>query len=217
MIAFYDLDRTLIEENSAYLYALFEKKHHRITARQFATSAIWMALYHMNLLDIDKAYAKAVASYKGRSELEVYHQVKEFFQTKIQDRLLPGAMDSFQEHRLKNHELVLLTNGSPIQAKLACEAWSMDDWLANHFNVDNNGRFLGTFRKPLCYGQGKVVRAKDYAESKGIPIENCTFFSDSYSDLPMLKAVGHPRVVNPDPKLRAFAKKHSWPVLDWRR
>ena len=46
-------------------------------------------------------------------------------------------------------------------------------------------------------------------------LEHCYFYSDSYTDLPMLEAVGYPRVVNPDLRLRRLARRRGWPVLDW--
>src|SRR5205823_6222154 len=38
-------------------------------------------------------------------------------------------------------------------------------------------------------------------------------YSDSESDLPMLRAVGHPVVVNPDAELRRIALEEGWEVL----
>jgi hypothetical protein len=42
-------------------------------------------------------------------------------------------------------------------------------------------------------------------------------YSDSESDLPMLRVVGHPVVVNPDPDLRRIAAEEGWEVLDLDR
>jgi phosphoserine phosphatase len=31
----------------------------------------------------------------------------------------------------------------------------------------------------------------------------------------MLRAVGHPRVVSPDPRLSRAARQGGWPILQW--
>jgi len=41
------------------------------------------------------------------------------------------------------------------------------------------------------------------------------FYSDSMSDVLLLEMVGHPVVVNPDPRLRKHAEERNWPIVDW--
>ena len=41
-------------------------------------------------------------------------------------------------------------------------------------------------------------------------------YSDSLSDYPMLAVVGRPCAVNPDRKLRSYARAYEWPILDLR-
>ena len=50
----------------------------------------------------------------------------------------------------------------------------------------------------------------------GLDVDASYFYTDSYTDLPMLKKVLHPRVVNPDPRLRRYARKQNWPILEWK-
>ena len=46
-------------------------------------------------------------------------------------------------------------------------------------------------------------------------LDESFFYSDSFTDLPMLERVGQPRVVAPDPRLRRVARKRGWPILRW--
>ena len=54
--AFFDLDRTLIDVNSGFLYARHEYRLGRVTARQFAESVFWTLLYHLALLNAERAF-----------------------------------------------------------------------------------------------------------------------------------------------------------------
>jgi phosphoserine phosphatase len=78
-----------------------------------------------------------------------------------------------------------------------------------------DGRFTGRVLEPVCYGLGKVHWAERLAERAAIDLDGSYFYTDSYSDLPMLQRVGHRVVVNPDPRLRRFARKAGWTVEAW--
>jgi phosphoserine phosphatase len=98
---------------------------------------------------------------------------------------------------------------------VAAEEWGFDDFLANDFHTGDDGALVGTFHTPLCYGSGKVAHAERWASDRAVDLDSSFFYTDSYSDLPMLERVGEPRVVAPDPRLAREAKKRGWPVLDW--
>ena len=65
----------------------------------------------------------------------------------------------------------------------------------------------------MCYGEGKYHWARVYAEARGIDLARSYFYTDSYSDLPMLRRVGHPVIVNPDRRLRRLALQEGWPIV----
>jgi HAD superfamily hydrolase (TIGR01490 family) len=212
--AFFDLDRTLIDVNSAVLYAKFEKRHNRINYRQLFMSIFYTGLYHLNLLDMESAYQKVTQHYKGMLEQELAERTLAFFSAEVEPRLQPGARQALADHRQRGHRLVLLTSSSCYQAMAACQSWGLDHWIANQF-PSKDGILDGTFVKPLCYGPGKVTLAEKWARQEGINLDQSYFYSDSYSDLPMLRRVGFPKVVNPDPKLKNYSRQMKWQVLNW--
>jgi phosphoserine phosphatase len=69
--------------------------------------------------------------------------------------------------------------------------------------------------EPLCFGAGKVVAAEAWAARHGVDLADTTFYTDSYTDLPMLERVGRPVAVNPDPRLARTARRRGWPILRW--
>jgi len=56
-----------------------------------------------------------------------------------------------------------------------------------------------------------------FADRHEIDLDSSYAYSDSLSDLPMLRAVGNPVAVNPDPPLAAIAKEEDWQVLRFER
>jgi phosphoserine phosphatase len=68
-----------------------------------------------------------------------------------------------------------------------------------------------------AYGEGKAEAMQSLAIEHGFDLDECFAYSDSYTDLPMLNAVGNPRAVNPDSDLRAVAIERNWAVLDFEK
>jgi phosphoserine phosphatase len=70
--------------------------------------------------------------------------------------------------------------------------------------VVEDGKYTGDVAF-YCFGEGKVQAIQELAAREGYPLEYCYAYSDSVTDVPMLEAVGHPSVVNPDRGLRREA------------
>ena len=87
--------------------------------------------------------------------------------------------------------------------------------MCTELELDAAGRFTGRPIDPLCYGVGKLERAKGLAERQGFELSEATFYSDSITDLPLLEVVRHPHVVNPDARLRRVARQRGWPIEEW--
>jgi len=156
-----------------------------------------------------------VGHYRGTLRTEIDERTRSWFFDEVQARLRPGAARALSAHREKGHKLVLLTNSSVFEARVASETWELDHYLANDFVTDETGRLTGDFSRPLCYGEGKVLYAEKWSAEEGIELSDAFFYTDSYSDVPMLERVGEPRVVAPDPRLRRLAKRRGWEVLTW--
>ncbi|NBV12351.1 MAG: HAD-IB family hydrolase, partial [Actinobacteria bacterium] len=80
-----------------------------------------------------------------------------------------------------------------------------------------DGKYTGNLTGKLLHGKEKAVAITELAKLSGIDLKDCYAYSDSYNDLPLLSAVGNPRAINPDAKLRIMAFSQGWPVHDFRR
>ena len=71
------------------------------------------------------------------------------------------------------------------------------------------GRTLGE----VCYGRGKQRWAERIAREWAIRLEDCAFYSDSYSDRGLMEQVGRPVAANPDWRLRTLARRRGWEIV----
>ena len=68
----------------------------------------------------------------------------------------------------------------------------------------------------LMHGPAKAAAIADLAEREGLDLSQCSAYSDSVNDLPMLSAVGRAVAVNPDSALRRIARERDWEIRDFR-
>ncbi len=212
--AYFDLDGTLLSVNSARLWLRREWRTGRITPWQAVRGAAFLVAYRAGLADIEYATREALATVRGIAVDEVKGWTEEWFEKEVTQHAAPGARPTIEAHRARGHALILLTSASPYEAAPAAALFGLDAWISSSYEVVE-GRFTGEPIVPLCYGAGKIHHAEAHARGAGIDVDRSFFYTDSYTDLPMLERVANPRIVAPDTRLRLEARSRGWPVVDW--
>jgi alcohol-forming fatty acyl-CoA reductase len=64
-------------------------------------------------------------------------------------------------------------------------------------------------------GEARAAWLRRYAQQEGVDLRHSYAYADSYSDLPLLRAVGNPVAVSPDSSLYRFARRRRWPIETW--
>ena len=215
-IAFFDLDKTLLEINSARLWMRWQRKQQRMTVWQTLQASYWLALYHLGVTGVEAAIRKAVRyNFTGANQKETMLQVRQFYTQELHNKYRPKALQVLQQQRALGHRLVLLTSALHELAELVTQQLHLDSCLCTHLQVDKEGNYTGQVMEPMCFGQGKLQLAQQFAQQNDVQLQDCLFYTDSVWDLPLLQQVGSPVVVNPDPNLRRKAKRQGWPIEDW--
>jgi hypothetical protein len=94
---------------------------------------------------------------------------------------------------------------------------ALDGAIGSQFSAVANGVYTGVPAGLFVYGVGKARAIEQLAQREGIDLAESYAYSDSASDLPMLRAVGHPVAVNPDAELARVAREEGWDVLRFER
>jgi phosphoserine phosphatase len=93
----------------------------------------------------------------------------------------------------------------------------MEGGIGTRWAVGPDGMYTGQMDGPFVYGNGKVQALRQFAEKHDIDLAKSWAYSDSVSDLPMLRAVGHAVVVNPDAPLLEIARQEDWLVMRFEK
>jgi len=213
-IAFFDLDLTLLSVNAGKLWVRSEYKKGRITRVQAAKAGLWLAAYHLGYGKMEGVLADAIATLAGQTEDDLRAESHAFFQREVAQHVRPGAPAAVAQHVAAGDTVALLTSSSPYLCEPVQQLLGIPHILCNRFEVQD-GRFTGRPVLPLCFSAGKLFYAKQLAERLGHDLANCTFYTDSWSDMPVLAAVGHPVAVHPDPRLAREAKARGWTIARW--
>ena len=215
MIAFFDLDRTLLDVNSGGLWVKSEYREGYISRWQLARALFDLLRYHLGVGSIEATLRGAIAFHRGVSGASLRARTETFFAREVEGRFRAGGLAALERHRARGDRLVLLTTSSKYLGDCVREKVGLDAVLATDFELDADGCLTGLAIEPLCFGEGKLVAARQYAEALGVDLAACTFYTDSIADRSVLEAVGRPVAVHPDPRLARLARRNDWPIVSW--
>ncbi|MEZ4458694.1 MAG: HAD family hydrolase [bacterium] len=211
-VAFFDLDHTLLTVNSGNLWVRYQYRQGLLSKADLVRTMGYLVGYRFALVDVERVAKVAVSRIRGQSEDAMRRDVHGWYEREVRPHMDPEVVAVARDHKAQGHKLVLLTASSPYISEKVCEELAFDDFLCTRFGVEN-GVFTGELEGPMCYGPGKVVYGTRWLERHGHDGENAWFYTDSYTDLPMLLAVGHPVAVKPDPRLGRWARQNNVPIL----
>jgi HAD superfamily hydrolase (TIGR01490 family) len=212
-LALFDLDHTLLDINSGTRWLLAEWRGGHIGAGTLLMGGWWIGRYALGDNTLDAALDAAAAVYRDLPEQELADRVAAWFHGEIASHARPGGLRALQEHRDRGDLCVLATTSSQYAARCAVERFGLDDAVCTVIEAEQ-GRLTGRIARS-AYGRHKLDRCLDWAEVHGHDLAHATFYTDSYTDLPLLERVGQPRVVHPDRRLRRVAVERGWEIIDW--
>jgi len=212
--AFFDVDRTLVACNTGRLFLKDLRRRGEISFLRALRALGWMAKYHLSLIDLQQVAASIVSQMQGWSEREFAERCRRWVEDDVLPLLLPSALRKIEKHRAEGHVLAILSSSPIYVTRPIAETLGIEEVLSTQFQVDG-GQFTGRLLGPACVGTGKVHWAEDMVARRQLDLGGSWFYTDSFTDMPMLERVGHRVVVNPDPRLRLMARRRGWPVEDW--
>lgn len=212
--ALFDMDHTLVRANSALLYVRWLRGRGEARRRDAARFAWWFARYLAGAIDAASIARTVAVPLAGRDAGRFVREVEDWSASELVPFIAARAREVVAAHRERGELCAVLTSSTAYAAKPVADALGIDHVLGSRL-VASEGKLTGAIEEPFCYGGSKVTVARRWAEAHGVDLARSAFYSDSITDLPMLDVVGHPVVVNPDPRLRWTAWRRGWPVERW--
>lgn len=211
--AFFDMDNTLLTTASGRLYLKWLRQTSQLPLHRWAYISLQVALYIIGVVNFPRLMSRLMIYATGSSEAEAWRMSGVWFETMLRHAIAPGGRNQIAWHKQQGHHVAIVSAATPYAVKPVAEALDLGNaFLATELEVVD-GRFTGRLQQPACFGMGKVLLTRAYADARQIDLKSSYFYTDSASDLPLLDVVGYPVAVNPNRKLARIAANRGWPVM----
>ena len=212
--AFFDLDRTLLAGASGAVYSGAMRESGFVSRAILGEKLVYGLFNLLGESLPSMALARQAATLaKGRPR-EAMQRAGKAAAPRLAGMVQPFAWPLFAEHRASGRKLVMATTTPyDLVAPLADEL-GFDGVVATRYGVEADGTFDGTLDGPFVWAMGKLGAVRTWAAEHDVDLATSYAYSDSVFDTPLLGAVGHPVVVNPDPSMMLMATLRRWPITN---
>ncbi len=210
-IDFFDVDHTLTRRSSGSRFVLLAMRR-GVLPRRLLFAIGWFSLaYRLGIMKL-KARKEGLPYLKGVRRDTLESIARESFERWLKGDIFPGAVALVQRLHDEGRRVMLATSSIDFIVSPLAEHLGVDGVLATTLEFRDGvctGKLVGD---PMFRGEKKnVVLA--WLERTGTAPQDCSFYSDSAYDLPLLEAVGRPVAVNPDGRLRRIARGRGWTIM----
>jgi len=212
--AFFDLDRTLLRRSSALALAGSFRERGLISRRQLAKAAAWQLLFVMRGASheaVRRAAEDGLLVLRGSTPEELRSLVAEAMEPVLRPLVYAEPLHLVEQHRARGEPVYIVSATLQEIVEAIADDLGFDGALGTICEV-KDGKYTGHALRAL-HAENKAAAVREL----GFDLDECTAYTDSHTDLPLLEAVGHPVVVNPDRALRRIAAERDWPVLEFQR
>jgi len=216
--AFFDLDKTIIAKSSTLAFTRPMFKAGLLSGSTLAKAGVAQAYYQAFGADEDqltRAKEELSALTKGWSKAEVEALVEETVDEVVAPYVYAEALAIIDDHKRVGRRVIVISASPEEIVRPLCRYLGIDEVIASRSAVDEEGLYTGEIEL-YAYGPEKAQAMIDMAKEEGINLALSYAYSDSITDLPMLAAVGHPVVVNPDDQLMEEAESRGWEVKHFK-
>ncbi|MDA0563707.1 HAD-IB family hydrolase [Streptomonospora sp. S1-112] len=219
-IAFFDVDNTLMRGASIYHFARGLASRDLFTTRDLLRFGWGQMRFRISGTEqaqqINAAREAALAFVAGHDVNDLVTLCEQIYDDSMADRIWEGTHRLIHRH-LREGQRVWLVTATPVElADIIKRRLGLDGALGTVAETVD-GVYTGRLVGDLLHGPAKAAAIEALARHENVDLAECTAYSDSSNDLPLLNAVGHPNAVNPDTALRDHAIERGWPVHEFRR
>lgn len=219
-LALFDFCETLIQFQTADRFIDFvrnkERKKRMIWLeflRKFLVKFKFFAV--LERLIKTNNYHKRLKLYqlKGIDRQRIDTYAESYYQKDLKINMISNITDLLKEYKLKGYKILIVSGGYEEYIKYFAKEFGVDNVVATNIRFDN-GECKGVIEGLDCLNQNKIPKIEKQINLSDYNLENSIAFSDSITDLPLLKLVGNGTVVSRN-KSQVWAKKNNLNEIVW--
>jgi HAD superfamily hydrolase (TIGR01490 family) len=217
--AFFDLDKTLMAGSSGMVFARVANQRGFVPRGQLAKWGWDHLRYRLRGSSDEQTNAVLDVAKKVFAEIPErdVERMAPAVLAGILPRIYPQMLDEVHRHQDDGRATFIVSAAGNDLVKALAAVLGMEGGIGTAWAVGSDGKFTGEMDGPFVYGEGKVEAMQRFAEKHDIDMGASYAYSDSASDLPMLRSVGNAVVVNPDADLLEIAHGEGWRVMRFEK
>jgi HAD superfamily hydrolase (TIGR01490 family) len=217
--AFFDLDKTLMAGSSGMVFARVANRKGFVPRGQLAKWGLDHLRYRLRGSSDEQTNAVLEVAKRIFAEIperDVERMAPEVL-SGILPRIYPQMLDEVHRHQDDGRATFIVSAAGNDLVKTLAAVLGMEGGIGTRWAVGSDGKYTGEMEGPFVYGNGKVEAMRQFADRHDIDMDASYAYSDSASDLPMLRSVGNAVVVNPDGPLLELARQEGWRVMRFEK
>jgi len=212
--AFFDIDGTLVQCLTQKVLAQLMIREGWISPFDRMNIALWFFGYKLGLLKGSEEIRKQTYSIFSRmSKEQVDKLFREVYFEFIRPQIRPRMREAVEKHKKAGASVFAISGSIRQLCEPLCQDFPFDGLFATELSL-TEGRYSGKWEGEILEGEQKVNLMRCLSERNRFDLKASYAYADSYSDIPMLKAVRYPAAVSPDPRLRKYAIHNNWQIID---
>ncbi len=215
-LAVFDLDNTLLAGDSDYLWGRFQVEQGIVDPDTYEReNQRFYREYQAGTLDIHEYAAFALQSLVERDLAQMRALRARFIDECVAPIVAAGTPALLERHRAQGDTLIITTATNRFVTEPIAALLGIEHLLATDPEIVG-GRYTGRIAGIPNFQAGKVVRLRQWIESRPEACEHISCYSDSHNDIPLLEMAQAAVAVDPDAVLQATAQHRGWSIISLR-
>ena len=211
--AFFDLDGTLVAGYTAAAQTRDRLRRRDLRVIEFLTIVDLAVQFRLGRRAFETLIESSALTVKGRLARQVDEMGERIFRQSVADLIYPEMRELVRAHQRRGHTVVLSSSALTNQVAPVARYLGIGNVVCNRLVADERGVLTGEIEQPVVWGPTKASGVQRFAADHQVDLGASYFYADGDEDLSLMRLVGHPRPVNPEPGLTRAAVSSGWPIM----
>jgi len=211
MTHIFDVDQTVVRKTTTEYFLLTAMRDGIIRFSQISRLPFDWIKYKLAVMDMD-FIEHTVKKLAGIEKEDLRRVSEKSYRNHIRQNIYSGAAELISNALGRGDRVIFATSSFDFIIKPLEEHFGIEGSIACELEY-KDGKTTGNLVGYSSFGPKKKTAAQVWLEKNGVKKEDVSFYSDSYTDIPLLEYCGNPVAVNPDRILLREAKTRGWKIM----
>ena len=214
MIHIFDVDYTVLKKPSAWYFLREAMRQGVVGLSQIGSLPFEWIRYKLGIPNQD--FIEGAVKHIAGIERDTLEEIAAAcFDRRMKPDIYAAAAALIREAQGRGEQVLFATSSFHIMIRPLERFFGIEESIASTLEF-SKGKTTGRIAGVSFFGAKKKTAVEDWLGGRGLRREAVRFYSDSYTDIPLMEISGQAVAVNPDRILAREAKKRGWEIMRFR-